>query len=102
MGLTIHWNWHGPKSSNEAKAIVEKMRQRALDLPFESVSEVVCNSRAMTPDLIWRSGTMNSVGSRFSPDSPFGIRRGRSAGIACRRRSSASKSLSPPAASRWR
>ena len=41
MGLTIHWNWHGPKSRNEAKAVVEKMRQRALDLPFESVSEVV-------------------------------------------------------------
>ena len=42
MGLTIHWNWHGPKSGSEAKAIIEKMRQRALDLPFESVSEVVC------------------------------------------------------------
>jgi hypothetical protein len=41
MGLTIHWNWHGPKSGDEAKAIVEKLRQKALDLPFESVSEIV-------------------------------------------------------------
>ena len=41
MGLTIHWNWHGPKALSEAKSIIEKMRQRALDLPFESVSEIV-------------------------------------------------------------
>ena len=41
MGLTIHWNWHGPKSANEAKAVVEKLRQKALDLPFESVSQIV-------------------------------------------------------------
>lgn len=41
MGLTIHWNWHGPKSGSEAEAIVEKLRQKALDLPFESVSEIV-------------------------------------------------------------
>jgi hypothetical protein len=41
MGLTIHWDWHGPKSSNEAETVIEKMRQRAMDLPFEAVSEVV-------------------------------------------------------------
>lgn len=41
MGLTVHWDWHGPKSGSEAESIIEKMRQRALDLPFESVSEIV-------------------------------------------------------------
>ena len=41
MGLTIHWDWHGPKSRDEAQTVIERMRQRALDLPFESVSDVV-------------------------------------------------------------
>jgi hypothetical protein len=41
MGLTINWEWQGPKSKDEALAVIEKMRQRALDLPFESVSEIV-------------------------------------------------------------
>ncbi len=41
MGLTIHWDWHGPKSKDEAQTVIERMRQRALDLPFESVSDVV-------------------------------------------------------------
>jgi hypothetical protein len=41
MGLTIHWSFQGPKTETEAKAIVEKMRQRAMDLPFMSVSEIV-------------------------------------------------------------
>ena len=29
MGLTIHWNFKGPKAKTEATAIIEKMRQRA-------------------------------------------------------------------------
>ena len=41
MGLTIHWSFKGPKTKTEAKAIIEKMRQRAMDLPFKSVSEIV-------------------------------------------------------------
>lgn len=41
MGLTIHWNWQGPKSRDEARTAIEQLRQRALDLPFEAVSEVV-------------------------------------------------------------
>ena len=41
MGLTIHWAFKGPKAKTEAKAIIEKLRQRAMDLPFESVSEIV-------------------------------------------------------------
>lgn len=41
MGLTIHWHFQGPKTKPEAQAIIEKMRQRAMDLPFVSVSEVV-------------------------------------------------------------
>ena len=41
MGLTIHWSFQGPKTKTDATAIIEKMRQRAMDLPFESVGEVV-------------------------------------------------------------
>jgi hypothetical protein len=41
MGLTIHWHFQGPKTKTEAKAVVEKLRQRAMDLPFESVGEIV-------------------------------------------------------------
>lgn len=41
MGLTIHWSFEGPKTRTEASAIIEKMRQRAMDLPFESVGEIV-------------------------------------------------------------
>ena len=41
MGLTIHWSFQGPPLRADAKAVIEKMRQRALDLPFESVSGVV-------------------------------------------------------------
>ncbi len=41
MGLTIHWSFQGPKTKSEAKTIIEKLRQRALDLPFESVGEIV-------------------------------------------------------------
>jgi hypothetical protein len=41
MGLTIHWNWQGPESTDEARTVIEQLRQRALDLPFESVSEIV-------------------------------------------------------------
>ena len=41
MGLTIHWSFKGPKTKAEAKAVIEKLRQRAMDLPFESVSAIV-------------------------------------------------------------
>ena len=41
MGLTIHWSFQGPQKKSEATAIIEKMRQRAMDLPFETVGEVV-------------------------------------------------------------
>jgi hypothetical protein len=41
MGLTIHWSFQGPPLRAHAQAVIEKMRQRALDLPFESVSEIV-------------------------------------------------------------
>lgn len=41
MGLTINWNWQGPPSKDEAQTVIERLRQRALDLPFESVSEIV-------------------------------------------------------------
>jgi hypothetical protein len=40
MGLTIHWDWRGPKSRDEVRAVVEQLRQRALDLPFESVGDI--------------------------------------------------------------
>ena len=35
MGLTIHWDWQGPDGRNESESIVEKLRKRAMDLPFE-------------------------------------------------------------------
>ena len=41
MGLTIHWSFQGPQKKSEATAIIEKMRQRAMDLPFESVGDIV-------------------------------------------------------------
>lgn len=41
MGLTIHWAFQGPKTKTDAQAIIEKMRQRAMDLPFESVGEIL-------------------------------------------------------------
>ena len=41
MGLTIHWHFQGPKTKSEAKAVIERMRQRAMDLPFDSVGEIV-------------------------------------------------------------
>ncbi len=40
MGLTIHWSFQGPPLKADAKAVIEKMWQRALDLPFESVREI--------------------------------------------------------------
>jgi hypothetical protein len=41
MGLTVHWSFQGPKTKTDAQAIIEKMRQRAMDLPFEAVGEIV-------------------------------------------------------------
>ncbi len=41
MGLTIHWHFQGPKTKPEVQVVIEKLRQRAMDLPFVSVSEIV-------------------------------------------------------------
>ena len=41
MGLTVHWQFQGPKTKAEAKGILEKLRQRAMDLPFVRVGELV-------------------------------------------------------------
>ena len=41
MGLTIHWDFQGPPLKADAEAVIEQMWQRAMDLPFESVSEIV-------------------------------------------------------------
>jgi len=42
MGLTIHWNLQAEvRTETEARALVERLRQRALDLPFASVSDTV-------------------------------------------------------------
>ena len=39
MGLTIHYNLQSTvRSANQARELVEKLRQRALDLPFQEVS----------------------------------------------------------------
>jgi hypothetical protein len=42
MGLTIHYNLQAnTRSANKARELVEQLRQKALDLPFKEVSEVV-------------------------------------------------------------
>ena len=42
MGLTIHYGLTSQtRSTARAKALVEQMRQLALDLPFEHVDETV-------------------------------------------------------------
>ena len=41
MGLTIHYTLTSTaKTANQAKALVEQMRQLALDLPFEDVQKI--------------------------------------------------------------
>lgn len=42
MGLTIHYQLHSTtRSRSKAKRLVEQLRQKALDLPFKEVGEVV-------------------------------------------------------------
>lgn len=42
MGLTIHYQFHSDVSSrSKAKQLVEQLRQKALDLPFKEVGEVM-------------------------------------------------------------
>jgi hypothetical protein len=42
MGLTIHWTIRAPASSAiKARRLLEQLRQRALELPFESVGDIV-------------------------------------------------------------
>ena len=42
MGLTIHWTLKAARvTRDQAKAKIEELRQRALDLPFQSVSDLV-------------------------------------------------------------
>jgi len=49
MGLTIHYGMTSKtRSFNRATALVEKMRQLALDLPFERVDD---NIRHLGPEV---------------------------------------------------
>jgi hypothetical protein len=42
MGLTIHYDLHSQARSNEdARLVIGQLRQKALDLPFKEVSEIV-------------------------------------------------------------
>ena len=42
MGMTIHYQLHSPVDSPaKARQLVEQLRQTALDLPFQDVSEIV-------------------------------------------------------------
>jgi hypothetical protein len=42
MGLTIHYQFRsGAKSPTEAQRLIERLRQRALDLPFQEVGPIV-------------------------------------------------------------
>ena len=46
MGLTIHYGLTSKtRSTAKAKALVEQMRQLALDLPFEKVDDARSTSR---------------------------------------------------------
>ena len=52
MGLTIHYGLTSrTRSTAKAKALVEQMRQLALDLPFESVDDQI---RHLGPDVCQR------------------------------------------------
>lgn len=42
MGLTIHYQLHSPsKSLAEGRQLVEQLRQKALDLPFQEVHDII-------------------------------------------------------------
>lgn len=42
MGLTIHYRFHADTASaHEARRLVEQLREKALDLPFKEVGELV-------------------------------------------------------------
>ena len=42
MGLTIHWNLQADvRTETEARQLVDRLRQRALDLPLASVGEIM-------------------------------------------------------------
>ena len=42
MGLTIHYSLQSDtRSERKARSLVEQLRQRAMDLPFENVGEIV-------------------------------------------------------------
>ena len=42
MGLTIHYNLQAStRSAQKARQLLDQLRQKALDLPFEKVSEVI-------------------------------------------------------------
>ncbi len=42
MGLTIHYDLHAdPCPPTQARQLVEQLRQRALDLPFGEVGDIV-------------------------------------------------------------
>jgi hypothetical protein len=41
MGLTIHYSFHAKGDVQEARHLVEKLRQRAQDLPFKEVGDIL-------------------------------------------------------------
>ena len=57
MGLTIHYSLKCTQDAEQVKQAVHKMRQLALDLPFEEVGEIVefqgeeCNTEARRKEL---------------------------------------------------
>ena len=59
MGLTIHWVFRGPPLKADAKAVIEQLRQRALNLPFELVSEIV---HLQGPETIFDRGQNDEFG----------------------------------------
>ena len=101
MGLTIHWSFQGPQKKSEATAIIEKLREKAMDLPFESVGEIVHFQGKARPIRQRSARQRVSFGSKSRPEKPSGPKMAGSAGTVRPRRSSVSRSTLPPAASGW-
>ena len=47
MGPIIHWVLHGPTTAAEAKAVLEKLRQQAMDMPVEDVSDLTVSRNSV-------------------------------------------------------
>ena len=101
MGLTIHWSFQGPQKKSEAKAIIEKMRQRAMDLPFESVGDIV-HFKGEQAQFDHDPPNGEYIWLKIQAAKPSGAKMAGLAGTVLPKRSSVSRSTSLPAANGWK